>query len=69
MSNEIGSKVAELGAASLDKNQRLSVLVSTEFEKAAMAGIENHATTRDYLLKQFQANIGLIQKVLWMSRT
>ncbi|KAF6072652.1 hypothetical protein FOB64_000669 [Candida albicans] len=34
-----------------------------------MAGIENHATTRDYLLKQFQANIGLIQKVLWMSRT
>ena len=27
-----------------------------------MAGTKNHATTRDYLLKQFQANIGLIQK-------
>ena len=62
LSNEIGSKVAELGAASLDKNQKLSVLVSTEFEKATMAGTKNHATTRDYLLKQFQANIGLIQK-------
>ena len=47
LSNEIGSKVAELGAASLDKNQKLSVLVSTEFEKATMAGTENHATTKN----------------------
>lgn len=62
ISTSIASKIAELEAAIVNKDQNLSLLVCSEFQKAAALESANHLTTREQLLIQIENNIGLMQK-------